>query len=123
MAHLRFYITSFSLIFCFLFNRNTALAQPQYREGELNRETFILHYKIFGTKGLYLIILGGGPGSVVDYTQPVADSLSKFFQCIMQEQRGTCRSVLKNFDTTTIRMDLYVDDIEVLRKHSNRISS
>ena len=88
-------------------------------DGKLDRSDFNLHYKIFGKQGSYAIILGGGPGSTVDYMQPIADSLSQYYQCAMLEQRGTGRSVLKKYDTTTIHMNSYVEDIEALRKHLN----
>jgi len=97
-----------------LFSFNLSLFSQQ--DGKVDRGDLSLHYKIFGTTGSFVIILGGGPGSTVDYMQPIADSLSKFYRCVMLEQRGTGRSVLKRYDTTTIRMDLYVEDIEVLRK-------
>lgn len=105
------------LVFIILLLSNLDSLAQSHREGKLTRSDVTLHYKIFGSKGDYVVILGGGPGSVVDYMQPIADSLSKNFQCIMLEQRGTGRSVLKKYDTTTIRMDLYIEDIEALRKH------
>jgi proline iminopeptidase len=100
----------------FLFNL-PLFSQQLYQDGKVDRSDFGLHYKIFGGTGPFIVVLGGGPGSTVDYMQPIADSLSKYYRCIMLEQRGTGRSVLKKYDTTTIQMNLYVEDIEDLRKH------
>lgn len=85
--------------------------------GKINRINFNLHYKILGERGVYAVILSGGPGSTVHYMQTIANSLSKHFRCVMLEQRGTGNSVLQKIDSTTINMKLYVEDIEVLRKH------
>jgi proline iminopeptidase len=106
----------FTSIFLLLINLPLS-AQHAYKDGRLARTDLDLHYRIFGTKGSFVVILGGGPGSTVDYMQPVADSLQKYYQCIMLEQRGTGRSILKKYDTTTIQMNLYVEDIQALRKH------
>ena len=91
-------------------------AQISYKEGKLEKQDVTLFYKTNGSNGDFIILLAGGPGSSVDYMQPVSDSLSPYYRCIMLEQRGTGRSLLKKYDSTTIRMDLYVEDIEALRK-------
>ncbi len=111
-----------SYLFCnfiFLSASLAGAAQQQYREGKINRPGFTLFFKIIDEKGPFVVILAGGPGSTVDYMKPVADSLSKFYQCILLEQRGTGRSILKKYDSTRIKMNLYVEDIEALRKHIN----
>ncbi|MEJ7848279.1 MAG: alpha/beta hydrolase [Pyrinomonadaceae bacterium] len=81
------------------------------------REGFNLYYRILGNKGSSILILSGGPGSDNRYMQPVADELSKNYRAIMLEQRGTGRSVLKKYDSSTINWKAYFDDIEALRKH------
>lgn len=106
------------LIHSFVFlGSGDAFTQNKIVDGKIDRGGFSLHYKILGEIGPYVIILGGGPGSNVDYMKPVADSLSRNFRCVMLEQRGTGRSVLEKFDSTTVHMRLYVEDIELLRKH------
>jgi len=117
MQNLKSHLTSFICCLLFLFFSSIGFSQDQYRDGKIDRPGFSLYYKIVGTKGPFVIILGGGPGSAVDYMQPVADSLSKYYQCVLLEQRGTGRSVLKKYDSTTIHMNLYVEDLEALRKN------
>lgn len=94
-------------------------AQSTYKEGKLEKQDVTLFYKTYGSKGEYVILLAGGPGSSVDYMKPVSDSLSPYYRCIMLEQRGTGRSLLKKYDSNTVRMDMYVEDIEALRKQIN----
>src|SRR5688572_5134289 len=97
----------------------SGFAQNGFKDGSLDRGDFTLHYKIHGNRGDYVLLLSGGPGSAVTYMQPFADSLSRNFQCIMLEQRGTGRSLLKKYDSCNVRMNLYVEDIEALRKQLN----
>lgn len=104
------------LIFTILFTY-PALSQHSIIDGKVNRGNFDLHYKTYGSNGDYIILLSGGPGSNVDYMQLFADSLYKDFRCVMLEQRGTSRSVLDKYDSSTIKMNLYVEDLEALRKH------
>lgn len=116
MQSFRFLLIPFFSVISFLQLHLTAFSQS-YTDGKIARDDFTLHYKTFGNKGEYIILLAGGPGTSVDYMQPIADSLSKYYRCIMLEQRGTGRSTLQKYDSTTIRMDLYVDDLEALRRH------
>lgn len=92
-------------------------SQPAFEEGEFKSKDVTLFYKCYGSKGDFIVLLAGGPGSSVDYMQPICDSLKAYYRCIMLEQRGTGRSALAKYDNTTVRMDLYVDDLEALRKH------
>ncbi len=108
-------IVFFYIISNFVFEHQ--VFSQNYTDGKIERKDFSLYYKTFGNKGDYLILLSGGPGGAVDYMQLFADSLNKYYRCIMLEQRGTGRSTLTKYDTTTIRMDLYVEDIEALSKH------
>ena len=113
MQSFRFFLITF---FCVnsIFQFNSTAFSQSYTDGKIARDGFTLYYKTFGKKGDYIILLSGGPGSSVDYMQPIADSLSKFYRCIMLEQRGTGRSTLPKYDSSTIRMNLYVDDMEAL---------
>jgi proline iminopeptidase len=94
-----------------------ASAQQATREGKVAREGFDLYYRIVGSDGPYVLILSGGPGEEVRSMQPVADELSKKYQCIMLEQRGTGRSKLSRYDPSTINLNAYIEDIEALRQH------
>ena len=103
------------LIFC-VFVTASSNSQSVAIDGKVDRGDFSLHYKIYGTKGEYVLLLSGGPGSDVGHMKIFADTLNSDFKCILLEQRGTGRSVLKKYDSSTINMNLYVEDIETLRK-------
>src|SRR5205823_5359481 len=74
-----------------------------------------LFYTIVGTSGDYVLVLSGGPGEGIRSMQGVADELGKKYRCIMWEQRGTGRSKLPRYDSSTINLNAYVEDIEALR--------
>jgi proline iminopeptidase len=74
-----------------------------------------IHYTILGD-GKPLLLLSGGLGWSSDYLFPVAQGLSKFFRCILIDQRGTGKSVVQTYDTTSITLSTTIDDIEFLRK-------
>lgn len=77
----------------------------------------LIHYKTFG-KGKPILIINGGPGMNSDGFDAIAREIAnKGFQTIIYDQRGTGKSVLSKVDSTTITMDLMVEDIETLRKH------
>jgi proline iminopeptidase len=95
----------------------TAPTQAAATEGKVPRNGFDLYYTIVGAKGAYALILSGGPGEKIRSMQGVADELSKKYRCIMLEQRGTGRSKLSNYDPSTINLNAYIEDVEVLRKH------
>ena len=86
-------------------------------DGKISCEGFDLRYRIVGSKGSPILILSGGPGADNRYMQPVANELSKNYRAVMLEQRGTGRSVLKKYDSSTINWKAYFDDIEALHKH------
>jgi proline iminopeptidase len=46
----------------------------------------------------------------------VANELSKKYRCVMLEQRGTGRSKLSKYDSSTINLKAYIGDIEALRR-------
>ncbi|MDI1243748.1 MAG: alpha/beta hydrolase [bacterium] len=87
------------------------------RDGQFRGKDVTLHYKVHGDKGDYVILLSGGPGSDVGYMQPVADALKDSYRCVMLEQRGTGRSKLGKLEPDSVRMELYVEDLELLRQH------
>jgi len=96
---------------------HTAAAQQNLVEGKVRRDGIDLFYRIAGpTTGEYVLVLSGGPGEDIDSMQGIADELGKKYRCIMWEQRGTGRSKLPQYDSSTINLNAYMDDIEALRR-------
>ena len=85
-------------------------------DGKVSRGGFDLHYRVFGDKGAFLVVLSGGPGSDPGYMKPMVDELSGKFRYVLLEQRGTSRSELTNYDTTTVNFSVHLEDLEALRK-------
>src|SRR5207302_7028891 len=93
-----------------------ATAQQSLVDGEIARDSADLFYTIAGASGDYVLVLSGGPGEDIRSMQGVADELAKKYRCIMWEQRGTGRSKLPRYDSSTINLNVYIEDIEALRK-------
>ena len=98
---------SFMIIFIFI---QTVFAQYK----SVTSNGLDIYYRIFGD-GEPLLILGGGPGDVSDRYLSLCDLLSKEFQCILVDQRGTGKSSPEVFDSSTISVQLTLDDFEVIR--------
>ncbi len=94
-----------------------ASAQQNLADSKLTRDGIDLFYTIVGTSGDYVLVLSGGPGEDIRSMQGIADELGKKYRCIMWEQRGTGRSKLPRYDSSTINLNAYIEDIEALRKH------
>jgi proline iminopeptidase len=97
--------------------------QQNFVDGKVTRDGIDLFYRVVGpTSGDYVLVLSGGPGEDIHSMQGVADELGKKYRCIMWEQRGTGRSKLPRYDSSTINLNAYMDDIEALRKqlHSEK---
>lgn len=77
-----------------------------------------IFYRTWGS-GTPLLIINGGPGLNSDGFADLAKTLSGHNQTIIYDQRGTGRSVLKTADSSTVTMDLMVEDMENLRKKLN----
>jgi len=77
-----------------------------------------LYYQISGT-GKPLFLISMGPGYAPNYLFEVADSLSNDFQVVVLHQRGTGLSKMDSISMQNMNMDLYLMDIEELRKHLN----
>lgn len=77
-----------------------------------------LYYQISGT-GKPLFLISMGPGYAPNYLFEVADSLSNDFQVVLLHQRGTGLSKMDSISMQNMNMDLYLKDIEELRKHLN----
>jgi proline iminopeptidase len=96
---------------------NVSAAQQDSVDGKVTRDGIDLFYRVVGpTSGGYVLVLSGGPGEDIHSMQGVADELGKKYRCIMWEQRGTGRSKLPRYDSSTINLKAYIEDIEALRK-------
>jgi proline iminopeptidase len=94
-----------------------AAAQQNSVDGKVTRDGIDLFYRIVGpTSGDYVLVLSGGPGEDIHSMQGIADELGKKYRCIMWEQRGTGRSKLPRYDSSTVNLNAYMEDIEALRK-------
>ncbi|PYI99178.1 MAG: hypothetical protein DMF00_11460 [Verrucomicrobia bacterium] len=92
-------------------------AQQNSIDAKVTRDGIDLFYRIVGpTSGDYVLVLSGGPGEDINSMQGIADELAKKYRCIMWEQRGTGRSKLPRYDSSTINLNAYMEDIEALRK-------
>lgn len=81
----------------------------------IQRNDAKIHYKIFG-EGKPILILAGGPGFSMKYITPVAEELSKSYQCILIDQRGTGESMVNIYDSSSITISKTIEDIEFLKK-------
>ena len=75
-----------------------------------------IHYKTFG-KGEPILIINGGPGMNSEGFNGLAKDLAKNNQTIIYDQRGTGASIMDHTDSSTITMELMLQDIEALRQH------
>jgi proline iminopeptidase len=74
-----------------------------------------IHYKIFG-EGNPVLIINGGPGMNSNGFAGLASILGKKYKAIIYDQRGTGESTLDQMNSSTITMNLMVEDIEAIRK-------
>jgi proline iminopeptidase len=96
---------------------NITAAQQNSVDRKVTRDGIDLFYRIVGPKsGDYVLVLSGGPGEDINSMQGIADELGKKYRCIMWEQRGTGRSKLPRYDSSTVNLNAYMEDIEALRK-------
>lgn len=84
----------------------------QYQK--VNSHGLDIYFRVFG-KGTPILIIGGGPGDVSDRVLGICDLLSKSYQCILVDQRGTGLSSPAAYDSTTISVALTLDDFEAIR--------
>ena len=85
-------------------------------EGLIQNKNASIYYRTYG-KGNPLLIINGGPGLNSEGFVGLAKELSAGNQTIIYDQRGTGRSTVIPVDSTTITMQLMIEDMEVLRKH------
>lgn len=76
----------------------------------------VIHTEVFG-EGTPILIINGGPGMSSEGFRSLASRLSEANKAIIFDQRGTGRSRLEKVNTSTVTMDLMVDDIEAIRTY------
>ena len=84
-------------------------------EDSIKLKNATLYYSLYGN-GKPILLLSGGPGASAFMLEPIANSLSNDYQCILFEQRGTGKSRTNPFDSTTINLKQAAEDIDILRK-------
>ncbi len=103
-------------IFAFAFFLYAAAVCSAQTEGIVKSvDSAPIYYRTFGS-GQPLLIINGGPGMNSNGFENLARKLSDHYKTIIYDQRGTGKSVLPVLDSTTVTMDLMIDDIESLRK-------
>lgn len=85
------------------------------KEGFAKCKNVATYYRTFGS-GKPILIINGGPGMNSNGFAGLAQKLSSKNKTIIYDQRGTGRSELLKIDSTTISIDLMIEDIECLRK-------
>lgn len=85
-------------------------------EGLIQNKNARIYYRTYG-KGNPLLIINGGPGLNSEGFVALAKELSAANQTIIYDQRGTGKSTVIPVDSSTITMQLMIEDMEVLRKH------
>ncbi len=99
----------------------TFLTSCAQRETNTVQYSITQHYEVLGTNGggPPLLIINGGPGMHSEGFRPLAKRLSNNYTAIIYDQRGTGKSTLSKVDSTTVTLDLMVNDIEYLRQQLN----
>lgn len=105
--------TNILLIFALIFSISANDGIADYQKVINNNQD--IYYRIIGD-GTPLLIIGGGPGDNSDRYLSLCELLSNEFKCILIDQRGSGKSVLTKYDSTTVSVDLTLEDFEVLRK-------
>jgi proline iminopeptidase len=101
-------ITTLLLFALFLFKQ----AEGQYEK--VNSKGLDIYYRVIG-QGKPILIIGGGPGDVSDRYLSLCELLSKNYQCILVDQRGTGKSTPAIIDSTSISLALTIEDFEAIR--------
>ncbi len=103
-----------NLLLFFLISVASLQLQGQ-KDGFAESNGVKIYYRTFGT-GIPVLIINGGPGLNSDGFVDLAKSLSSHNETIIYDQRGTGRSAMQKINTSTITMQLMIDDMEYLRK-------
>ncbi|MCE7864214.1 MAG: alpha/beta hydrolase [Bacteroidetes bacterium CHB5] len=81
-----------------------------------NNGSLKLYYEEYG-KGPALYVLSGGPGEAPEHPyRQIVDSLKSLYTCILIHQRGSGKSKDIPINQTTISINNYTQDIELLRR-------
>ncbi len=116
-SHIVAIATAFLLNFSGGVSADVGAALQNSVDGRVMRDGINLFYKVIGpANGDYVLVLSGGPGEDIHSMEGIADELGKKYRCVMWEQRGTGRSKLPRYDSSTINLNAYMEDIEALRK-------
>lgn len=84
--------------------------------GYIQIEQGKLFYQKFGSGGIPIIVLHGGPGLDQTYLQPQMLALAKNHEVIFYDQRGAGKSLEPNFSPAQINIEQFTKDLEELRK-------
>lgn len=108
----------FKLILLCLVLSISSCEKPLFKEsGTKTINGTELYYQTFG-QGEPILIIHGGPGLNHQYLLDGFMPLAQDHQLIFYDQRG-CGLSSKNLDSTTVSLDLFIEDIESLRKEFN----
>ncbi|WP_158655342.1 alpha/beta fold hydrolase [Flavivirga eckloniae] len=94
---------------------NCSLLSSQIEQNIISEDN-IIHYTTYG-KGEPILIINGGPGMNSEGFKHLAKIIGKTNKAIIYDQRGTGQSKMSEINTSTITMDLMVEDIEAIRNH------
>ncbi|MET0466405.1 MAG: alpha/beta hydrolase [Chitinophagaceae bacterium] len=94
----------------------TALCASAQKADSIVLKNAVLYYYSYGS-GEPIIILSGGPGVSAHQEDDLAIELSKKYRAILFEQRGTGKSRVQPFDSTTINLAAALTDLDTLRQH------
>ena len=105
-----FFFAIFLLFGCSQDNQNLQVEKSGY----VNVKCGKLFYKRFGS-GEPIVVLHGGPGLDHNYLLPQLLELSKDYELIFYDQRGSGKSLDAKIDSYYVNLDRFSDDLEELR--------
>lgn len=106
LKNILFFLILFSISSCYRAEEGFAESAHQTK----------IYYKTFG-QGKPILIINGGPGMNSKGFETLAKKISDYgYQTIIYDQRGTGQSVLKIQDSSTVSMNLMIEDIEAIRR-------
>lgn len=89
--------------------------KTNFNEGYIEVLDGKLYYKVLG-EGNPIIVLHGGPGLDHSYLLPQMDKLAQDNQVVFYDQRNSGKSSSSKFDSKSINIHQFVEDLETLRK-------
>src|SRR5207248_10906325 len=108
-SHIVAIATAFLLNFSLGVSADVGAALQNSVDGRITRDGIDLFYKVVGpANGDYVLVLSGGPGEDIHSMEGIADELGEKYRCVMWEQRGTGRSKLPRYDSSTINLNAYM---------------